>query len=1027
MLRQIKASLFLPSVILASLVLLLASGASGFAQSATSPTVAPAPKAKKRFFRAPDGQLFVPAGDPINMSFGLGDSGDNAGSTDKSSVILKEGPNSLQFGVARVPVIADGTPPKTTLTIDEPSHVQHDGLRVLPNKPRLRIAATDALSGVAQTLVSLDGAAFVPLPADGPVFSTEGIHHLRYLSIDQVGNVEKPQEFVFELDSTAPKTVLDVTGPHHDTGTPAGTTAGIGAVVSLTATDAVAGVQSIHYRLDDKDFIYDKPLQLDTLAEGPHRLQYFAVDQVANTEPTQSFNFIVDRQPPDIILSIHGPQSVAPGVRYVAPSSTIALASSDSVAGATPILYGVDGEEPKIAYTHPFHLPSVTGIHRLRLSSVDPVDNRTQNTVTDLYIDMTPPETEIEYSRPFFVRDDVVVLNPASRIALNASDLESGVASVTYSLDDAPEQKYTQPFSIAAEGDHHIAVTSIDHVGNREPVKQIRIHVQQAANAQALPATLDAKRWYMDPKRGLIGPTGLPFELRIAVGPEDGAENYLVSSGPTPSPAPVFTVPGPNTMKVELKPRIAGYSVLIDAAPPKTQLSTLGARRVEANGTTYFGAGLKLSLASEDAPPSTAGGVSSGLWKTFYSLDGSAFTTYAKPLTAFTREGAYTLRYYALDNVGNAESPQTFNFTVDTTAPKTRLELTGPHHGNTVAPVTRVVLTTTDNLSGIAQVTYRIDAGPERTYTEPFAIGSIGDGPHRLRYTSSDIVGNREEEHLLPFTLESKVATAAFEIKGRSVERGGTIFVASGALLVLKVPEGETVQFTLDANPPKPYSSPLLLPSSGEHRVSFHAVDELGNVSEAHTLNLYMDPAPPVSHLHFDGPRMTTEGTPLIGGTTRILLESPTGAMGSASLEYSVNGGGWQTYKGGFTLKNSGKVDLAYRSRNPLGLTEPPQHERFAVDAQGPVIDVTFNQPVEATPALTAIGSATLIFLKAEDHPAGLAKLTYKIDAQPELIYRSPLSGLAPGKLHTITVVAEDLLGNRSEKTLHLRVKETAR
>ena len=35
--------------------------------------------------------------------------------SNQSSVALKEGPTSLQFGDAKVPVIADGTPPKTTL------------------------------------------------------------------------------------------------------------------------------------------------------------------------------------------------------------------------------------------------------------------------------------------------------------------------------------------------------------------------------------------------------------------------------------------------------------------------------------------------------------------------------------------------------------------------------------------------------------------------------------------------------------------------------------------------------------------------------------------------------------------------------------------------------------------------------------------------------------------------------------------------------------------------------------------------
>lgn len=67
------------------------------------------------------------------------------------------------------------------------------------------------------------------------------------------------------------------------------------------------------------------------------------------------------------------------------------------------------------------------------------------------------------------------------------------------------------------------------------------------------------------------------------------------------------------------------------------------------------------------------------------------------------------------------------------------------------------------------------------------------------------------------------------------------------------------------------------------------------------------------------------------------------------------------------------------------------------------------------------------MIISAEDSPAGLEKLTYKIDDQPALIYRSPLSGFTPGVVHTVTIAAEDLLGNRSEKVVHLRLKERAR
>jgi len=73
------------------------------------------------------------------------------------------------------------------------------------------------------------------------------------------------------------------------------------------------------------------------------------------------------------------------------------------------------------------------------------------------------------------------------------------------------------------------------------------------------------------------------------------------------------------------------------------------------------------------------------------------------------------------------------------------------------------------------------------------------------------------------------------------------------------------------------------------------------------------------------------------------------------------------------------------------------------------------------------LAPGTLLFVAAEDLPAGLQKITCRIDDQPETIYRSPLSGFSPGKVHTVVISAEDLLGNHSVKTIHLQVKERAR
>ena len=986
------------------------------------------PAYPKRFHHAADGKLYVPAGTPVRLSIELTAPGGTTHApqhspeiSDESSVTLKEGPTTLEFGEARIPVTVDGTAPKTVLEVGDTSKAEQGGLRVLAARPKLHLTATDNLSGVARTMVSLDGAPFVLLPAGGPVFTAEGIHHLRYFSVDNVGNAEQVHEYVFRLDATPPKTLLAISGPHTDN------VVGVGASFTLTANDAFAGVDNIQYQLDGATLqAYEKPIQLDDLPEGPHRLQFLSEDKDGNKERPQTFAFVVDRQPPDIALAITGPLFTNKGVRYVSPQSDIKLSSEDVVSGSLPVRYRVDGKATEMPYDSPFRLPASTGIHRLNLDSIDPVNNLAQVAVTDIYVDLTPPQTTVEYSRPFFERDGDVVLNPQSQIALNASDFESGVDSISYSLDGGPEQKYTAPFAVATEGAHTLSLAATDHVGNHETAQLVHLFIQKPASGVAPTQALDTKRWYLDPDKGLIGPTGLPFELKIAVSQLDDAETFRVTPGKasTENPGPLtFVVPGQNKLKVAIGPKNLGVAVGIDAAPPKTTLTATGAQRADLGGVTYFGPGLNISLASVDDPAP----VSSGVWKTLFSLDGSAFGTYTTPLKTFTREGAYTLRYYGLDNVGNPETPHTFQFTIDTSAPVTTLELRGPNRGSAVSPATEAVLTAKDNLAGVAQTRYRIDQGDTGFYNKPLAIGRLSDGQHHLRYFSTDPVGNKEEEHNWQFSVESKVSAASYTFKGVSVEHGGTIYAAPGGQIFLKAAEGYVIQYSLDGQAPQTYKMAIHLPDNGSHRLTFHASDDLGNVSATGTVNVIVDRTAPVSHAHLEGTKFTRDGTVIIGGSTRVVLDASAGAVGGAKLEYSINGRGWQPYNGPFTIKSSGPVELSYRARNAIQTVEPVQKEHFIVDAQGPIIGVHFSGQVDASAGTVALLPGAVMFITAEDSPAGLDKLTYKIDDQPPLIYRSPLSGFVPGVVHTVTIVAEDLLGNKSEKVVHLRVKERAR
>lgn len=90
---------------------------------------------------------------------------------------------------------------------------------------------------------------------------------------------------------------------------------------------------------------------------------------------------------------------------------------------------------------------------------------------------------------------------------------------------------------------------------------------------------------------------------------------------------------------------------------------------------------------------------------------------------------------------------------IDTTPPMTTATLSGTEAGNQYQSAVNVVLTATDNLSGVAATYYSIDGGTAVTYAGPFNVSIAGS--HTLDYWSVDVAGNTETAHAQPLILES--------------------------------------------------------------------------------------------------------------------------------------------------------------------------------------------------------------------------------------------------------------------------------
>lgn len=374
-------------------------------------------------------------------------------------------------------VYADGLPPTTRTVVVGKSTKQNTGWK-LGDGGGVELTSTDAGCGVADIYYSLDGATWERY--SGVIhLSEESLFTLRYYAVDHVGNREQERSIDLQADLTPPSSRCVVTGAFLESSGTVSTSS----VLHLESSDHGVGVEQLHYRIDDGQWNTTKPgarVQISTLKEGDHTLEFYGVDYVGNKEEVQSFSFYLDKTPPITISDVLGDKFIVDDKVYFSGRSKMKITAVDNKAGVKAVRYSIDGDEFK-PYEEPFYMPNKPGWHVVRYYSVDSLENQTEGLYADeyyeyrmkvdkVYVDLTGPRISFSVEGDRYARNDTVYLSPRSRIKLSGEDSESGLQKLTYTLNhDAWEKQYDEPFSLEGlpSGEHYAEFFAYDRVNNR--------------------------------------------------------------------------------------------------------------------------------------------------------------------------------------------------------------------------------------------------------------------------------------------------------------------------------------------------------------------------------------------------------------------------------------------------------------------------------------------------------------------------------------------------------------------------------
>jgi hypothetical protein len=234
----------------------------------------------------------------------------------------------------------DSTAPDTDPVIGTPQYSSGGDLYIGPTTS-IGFVAEDLgcpTSGVEFTKYRIDGGSWITYTASFTLAAySDGSHTVDYYSQDNNENEETPESLTVILDSTPPTTTLSIGTPKYvdggDTYVTSATT------FTLTATDAVSGVDYTEYKIDDGSWTtYTAPFTIsNSYSDGPHTIYYRSADNVGNLEPANSEAVILDNSPPEVdVIS-------PPDGSYVYGIITIQIDATDAGSGVDYVEFSLDG------------------------------------------------------------------------------------------------------------------------------------------------------------------------------------------------------------------------------------------------------------------------------------------------------------------------------------------------------------------------------------------------------------------------------------------------------------------------------------------------------------------------------------------------------------------------------------------------------------------------------------------------------------------------------------------------------------
>jgi len=830
---------------------------------------------------------------------------------------------------------------------------------------------TDLISGIASTLISVDGMA----ASSAANITADGIHAVDETVLDNAGNSATDSVSV-KVDTTDPQVTSSATGMLDPSGWYSSAVQ-----VSASASDATSGLSSLIINVDGAWSVYSNPV---TLGSGTHTVQFRAADNAGNVVTTIAQIYKVDITGPLITPNITGTNGTN---GWYLSNPQVSASTSDSGSGVSSLKIAVDGGAWQ-NYTAPVQLMT-NGIHTVQFQAVDNAGNSAAISLS-VKVDTTAPVVNIGAPSGTLGSNGWYV--STVQVSASASDATSGLASLMINL-DGTWSAYSSAVMLGS-GTHTVQFRATDNAGNvRTSASQsYQIDATDPVITTTMTGTSGSNGWYVSSVQASASASDAGSgvaSLKYAV---DGAAWQAYSE-------PVSLSDGQHTVQF-LAADSAGNTTTTSVtakvdttAPQITSSGIVGT--VGSNG--WYVSSVQYSASASDA--------TSGIASFMVSVDGT-WSVYSGAVAL--GNGTHTIQFRATDHAGKVTTTVIQTFQIDTGLPLVNASVSGTSGSNGwYISNAQVSASASDTGSGISSLQYALDGGVFQNYT---ASISLTDGQHTIQFQAIDSAGN-----LATTSISAKVDTAAPQVTLGSVvgTPGLNGWYVSAIQVSASASDGTSGLASLMAGVDgtwSAYSNPITL-GSGTHTVQFRATDNAGNIRTSVSQTYKVDVTVPAI-------TSSVLGTYGANGwhITDVTVDGMVSDAGSGpgSLKFSVDGGALQAYSTPIPL--SGGLHTIQFQATDLAGNSTTRNVAVKVDTLAPLISKTFST--------SEVGGwyakAPLLTVSGADAGSGLASLLVLDNG---VLIGSPIT-LTDG-IHNITVTASDTAGNSASDSFVVRVDTT--